>query len=375
MPEVRAALVPRQRALAEGGGIIMAGRDIGTAILPDADLKLYLDASPEERARRRAEERGLDPTGPEAAAILDDLRRRDDTDSHRAVAPLRAAEDAHHIRPMATASRRRSRWWSTPCGRPKPERPARSRRAHAAAEHERTGPGRPRGHQPAHLGVRDRRSDGGARLHPTAARRPGEPAAERPVDPRPEYISNADPVVVGAWLTPALGRRIHWLAKKEIFAFTPVGWVLQEGGIHPVDRGAADVDAYRLALRVLEAGNVLLAFPEGTRSPDGQLQEAKDGLATLALRSGAPILPIGVSGTDQVWPRGKWPRPGGHAPSASGDRSAPPTSFRRALTAAPPRPPSPRRSRRIAALVEPRHRGRYADTTGDRATAATIDAR
>ncbi|HET7727276.1 MAG TPA: (d)CMP kinase [Candidatus Limnocylindrales bacterium] len=98
IPQVRAALVPRQRALAEGGGIVMAGRDIGTAILPDADLKLYLDASPEERARRRAEERGLDPGGPEAAAILEDLRRRDDVDSHRSVAPLRVAPDAVVIR-------------------------------------------------------------------------------------------------------------------------------------------------------------------------------------------------------------------------------------------------------------------------------------
>lgn len=96
--EVRAALVPRQRALANGGGIVMAGRDIGTAILPDADLKLYLDASPEERARRRAEERGLDPNGAEAQAILEDLRRRDDIDSHRAVAPLRAAADAIVLR-------------------------------------------------------------------------------------------------------------------------------------------------------------------------------------------------------------------------------------------------------------------------------------
>jgi CMP/dCMP kinase len=94
IPEVRAALLPRQRALAEGGGIVMAGRDIGTVVLPDADLKLYLRASAEERARRRAMERGLDPDGPEAAAILASLRRRDEIDSGREVAPLRAAPDA-----------------------------------------------------------------------------------------------------------------------------------------------------------------------------------------------------------------------------------------------------------------------------------------
>ena len=97
VPEVRAALLARQRALAEGGGIVMAGRDIGTVVLPDADLKIYLDASVEERARRRTEERGLEPDSPEGAAILEALRRRDRLDTTRAVAPLRIADDARVI--------------------------------------------------------------------------------------------------------------------------------------------------------------------------------------------------------------------------------------------------------------------------------------
>ena len=73
---------------------------------------------------------------------------------------------------------------------------------------------------------------------------------------------------------------------------------------------AADVEAFRLATRILEAGNVLLVFPEGTRSPDGRLQEAKDGLAMLAMRTGAQILPIGVNNSDAVWKKGqKLPSP------------------------------------------------------------------
>lgn len=95
--ELRAALLKRQRALASTGGIVMAGRDIGTVVLPDADLKLYLEASVEERARRRAEERGLDPDGPEAQTILEALRLRDRLDSTRAVAPLHPAADARII--------------------------------------------------------------------------------------------------------------------------------------------------------------------------------------------------------------------------------------------------------------------------------------
>jgi cytidylate kinase len=94
VPEVRAALLGRQRDLAADRRIVMAGRDIGTIVLPDADLKIYLDASVEERARRRAEQRGLDPGSPEAMAILASLQRRDRLDSTRAVAPLRVAPDA-----------------------------------------------------------------------------------------------------------------------------------------------------------------------------------------------------------------------------------------------------------------------------------------
>jgi cytidylate kinase len=97
-PEVRAAFLPVQRELAAEGGIIVAGRDIGTVVLPHADLKIFLDASVEERARRRAEERGIDADGPEARAILEQLRRRDEIDRSRVVAPLRPADDAVHIR-------------------------------------------------------------------------------------------------------------------------------------------------------------------------------------------------------------------------------------------------------------------------------------
>jgi cytidylate kinase len=97
VPDVRAALLQRQRDLTRDGGIVMAGRDIGTVVLPDADLKIYLDASLTERARRRAEERGLDPDGPAAAAILEALRRRDRLDTTRLVAPMSIAPDARII--------------------------------------------------------------------------------------------------------------------------------------------------------------------------------------------------------------------------------------------------------------------------------------
>jgi cytidylate kinase len=97
-PQVRAALLPVQRAIAAEGRIIMAGRDIGTVVLPDADVKLYLEVSVAERARRRAEERGLAPETPESREIEAELRRRDTLDSTRATAPLRIPEGAVVIR-------------------------------------------------------------------------------------------------------------------------------------------------------------------------------------------------------------------------------------------------------------------------------------
>jgi cytidylate kinase len=97
-PRVRAALLQRQREAAAGGDVILAGRDIGTVVLPDAELKLWLEVSTEERARRRAEQRGTTLDSAEGQQILADLRRRDHLDSTRKTAPLQVAEDAVIVR-------------------------------------------------------------------------------------------------------------------------------------------------------------------------------------------------------------------------------------------------------------------------------------
>jgi CMP/dCMP kinase len=86
---VRAALRPVQRALVRPPGLVMAGRDIGTVIVPDAQLKVWLNASPEERARRRSRQ-----TGEDYASVLEGMLRRDQLDGSRAVAPMARAADA-----------------------------------------------------------------------------------------------------------------------------------------------------------------------------------------------------------------------------------------------------------------------------------------
>ena len=93
-PDVRRVLLDTQRNIADGAHVVMVGRDIGTVVAPEAGFKVYLDASVEERARRRLldlQERGSDASFQD---VLDDLRRRDEYDSGREAAPLRAADDA-----------------------------------------------------------------------------------------------------------------------------------------------------------------------------------------------------------------------------------------------------------------------------------------
>jgi cytidylate kinase len=95
VPAVRARLVGLQRELASGpGSVVVEGRDIGTVVLPDADLKIFLTASAEERARRRNQQNIAAGRADEYETVLADVMRRDHLDSTRAVSPLRAADDA-----------------------------------------------------------------------------------------------------------------------------------------------------------------------------------------------------------------------------------------------------------------------------------------
>lgn len=93
-PGVRQAMTARQRQIAQRGRVVMVGRDIGTVVLPDADLKIYLDASVEARARRRFGEIRAQGGKQDYESVLESMRQRDRLDSSRALAPLKPAEDA-----------------------------------------------------------------------------------------------------------------------------------------------------------------------------------------------------------------------------------------------------------------------------------------
>ena len=391
VPEVRAALLDRQRALTAGGGIILAGRDIGTVVLPDAPLKLYLDASVEERARAGSRSAAWTPRvtrrtscasscGPGTRRTADARWRRSARPDDAVVISTDGLGFEQTVDLVAATIARAETAASAPVAarapapvpaikreKPEPAAPARRNRVLETAmrlDNDQT--------------LLVRMTALVARIFSRAFARIRFEGLDRiprtgPVILAANHISNFDAVVTGAWITPALRRRrIHWLGKRELFDWPVLGWIAAHGGVHPVDRGTADVEAFRLAMRILEAGYVLLVFPEGTRSPTGELQEAKDGLATLAMRTGAVIVPIGVNNSDAVWAKGrKLPSPFPRRtisvrigePFSASDLVPPGTERRAAKAVA-----TAAIMARIAALLEPRHRGAYASTIHEDAT-------
>jgi len=174
------------------------------------------------------------------------------------------------------------------------------------------------------------------------------------------HTSNVDGVLVASWISPALGRRLYLLGKQEALEWPLIGLGLRYNAVLGIRRGAADLEAFRAAKHVLDEGHVLGIFPEGTRSPDGALREAKDGLAILALRTGATILPVATANTDWFWPRGRWWRIGGWVGLRVGkpfklDEVTQGLSRREAQTAA-----TDAIMGRIAGMLPERQRGAYA---------------
>ncbi|HCB33874.1 MAG TPA: 1-acyl-sn-glycerol-3-phosphate acyltransferase [Acidimicrobiaceae bacterium] len=121
-----------------------------------------------------------------------------------------------------------------------------------------------------------------------------------PVILSPVHRSHLDGPLVGA----LLDRPMRSLGKDSLFRPPPLGWFMRAVRVFPVRRGTADLDAMRLALRMLDDGEAMVVFPEGTRQEGDEVAEIFDGAAWLAARSGAPVVPVGLAGTAEALPSG-----------------------------------------------------------------------
>ncbi|MDT8901188.1 lysophospholipid acyltransferase family protein [Anaeroselena agilis] len=119
----------------------------------------------------------------------------------------------------------------------------------------------------------------------------------------PNHISNFDPPVIGCALPDS--RRIRFMAKTQLFRNPVVRWVVTALGAFPVRRGMADRTAIRTALALLEQGETVGIFPEGTRSKTGALGRAEPGLGMIAVKAGVPVVPVAVTGTNKFFRNGQ----------------------------------------------------------------------
>ncbi len=117
----------------------------------------------------------------------------------------------------------------------------------------------------------------------------------------PNHVSHLDPPAACC----ALDRTVHCMAKEELFHNKMFGWLIRALAAFPVKRGEGDTESIRTAMSLLEGGDVVLLFPEGTRGDGVTLQPISRGVALLAKRSGVPVVPVGITGTHLVMPRDK----------------------------------------------------------------------
>jgi len=120
------------------------------------------------------------------------------------------------------------------------------------------------------------------------------------------HVSFLDPPFFGL----ACRREAFYMARDTLFRNPVAGWILRKWNCVPINRDRGDLGALRTMLRMLGEGKAVLMFPEGTRSPDGQLQEARAGIGMIAAKAGVKIVPMRIIGTDKALPKGaSFPRP------------------------------------------------------------------
>jgi len=116
----------------------------------------------------------------------------------------------------------------------------------------------------------------------------------------PIHRSNIDTPLAAA----VTARRMRFMGKDSIWKFKPIGWIISSLGAFPVTRGSADREALKRCIAVLEAGEPLVLFPEGTRQSGPLVQPLFDGAAYVAVKAGVPIIPVGIGGSEGVMPKG-----------------------------------------------------------------------
>lgn len=285
MQSVRSALWKIQRSYSDKHSSVFEGRDLGTVVFPQAEVKIYLDASPKVRAKRRLAE--MRDKRPEEAAAFDEksmekeLKRRDTYDANRELAPLRCPQDAHRIdtskdsvdQVVDKIIKIQSKYV--------------------------------RKLLPVWLRAKNMGwfyrfvifvSWSVARLFYRHRVYGLEHFVNRAAIIAPNHTSYFDPPIAAiSW--PA---EVHFLAKQELFKPFLFGPMIRSLNSHPVSGDVGDVSVFKTILQILKEGKQIILFPEGGRTT-GELEEIKPGIGMLLMRSKAAIIPTYIDGAAEVW--------------------------------------------------------------------------
>ncbi|MDO5106868.1 MAG: (d)CMP kinase [Coriobacteriaceae bacterium] len=364
---VREAMVAQQRAIAQDADVVAEGRDIGTVVFPNADVKVFLTADPEARALRRAVQRAggdsakdKDATADQSAVeeILADLKRRDAYDSGREVAPLKPAEDAVHIDSsllsvdevvasiLALNGDLKAMDSATAPADPEPAPEPEVEAPSAATEPEPA---------PSTAPTAEKKPSAKASKNAKAAEGPMRAFAGNSFDDYYDHAMSEYPLLTRAFYGIVIGvvggvTKVFWPWKIEdldklldkshgrMIIMNHVGlldpmliivscavrgiavrpifksefnvnklttWFFSRVGGIPVNRGTADMKALRRARAALERGENVLVFPEGTRiKSDDEEVTIHGGFALMAQLAKAPVLPTAIVGVRDLRPRG-----------------------------------------------------------------------
>lgn len=303
LPCVRYKMVDLQRDFASKNDVVLDGRDIGTFVLPNANCKFFLTASPEERAQRRMKD--LEEKGEKVdyQTLLSDIIQRDYNDSHRKVAPLKQADDADFVDTTQMSV-------EDVVAHVKEVVHIKTKNANSTEQN---------AEKPSTI-IPSSEMD-----KKTLAR------IKTYYKPEKRFIFYRflrvilRPIQMLVWPTKVIGaenankvkgalftcnhyskmdsmipyfvlfkKEAHALAKYELFTNPVAGWFLHKMGAIPVRRGEADIESVKQVLRVLKDGKQLLIFPEGTRNKEGtqQMAEFKTGTARFAIKAKVPVVPM-----------------------------------------------------------------------------------
>ena len=281
-PFLREELVKIQRKFGEKEDAVFEGRDMGTVVFPNAEVKIFLTANPEVRAERRYKE--FQEKFPEKSStlslnqILEDIQKRDHTDATREVSPLKQASDAHLIDTSQISANE-----VVDC---------------------------------IILKVRDVKKKLKRSLFYKVIRFIAkcffklffrlkvygvENIPKRSCIIASNHASFFDPPLIAV----SCPYEIHFLARSSIFKNRMFSWLIKKLNAHPIGMKANDRKTFKVIFSILRKNQKLLIFPEGARSKKGELTPIKSGIGFIALKSGASIVPTYVDGTYEAWPRNK----------------------------------------------------------------------